>query len=138
MTNRRARLLAAPLALTIALVLSACGSDDDTDSTGSDNAAGSAPAASTGSGSSDAGGEMVEVIIEDFAFSPKELTVPVGTTVRITNKDSAEHDWDDKGGAFQTDLLGKDESTEITLDEPGTFTVFCSVHPQMTGSVTVE
>lgn len=136
MTNRRARLLAAPLALTFTLVLSACSGDDD--SGGSDNAAGSAPAASKDAGSSDADGEMVEVTIEDFAFSPKELTVPAGTMVRITNKDSAEHDWDEKGGAFQTDLLGQDESTEITLDEPGTFTVFCSVHPQMTGSVTVE
>ena len=122
MTNRRARLLAAPIALTLSLTLAACGGDDDEPEA-------AAPAA---------GSDGVEITIEDFRFSPAELTVPVGTTVRVTNKDGAEHDWDAKDGTFETELLGKDESTEVTLDKAGTFAVFCSVHPQMTGSVTVQ
>ena len=139
MTNRRVRLLAAPLALTLSLVLSACGSDDDSDTTADPPAAGSSDSGSA-SGSSDApaASDVVEVTIENFAFSPAELTVPVGTTIRITNLDGAEHDWDAEDGTFKTDLLGKDESTEVTLDKAGTFPVFCSVHPQMKGTVTVQ
>ena len=128
MTNRRARLLGAPLLLTLSLVLAACGGDDD-DSTVNPPAAGSGASG---------GSNALEVTIENFRFAPAELTGSVGTTVRITNKDGAEHNWRAKDGTFKTDLLGQDESTEVTLDKAGTYDVLCTVHPQMTGSVTVE
>ena len=76
--------------------------------------------------------------IKDFAFSPADLTVPVSSTVRVTNMDQSEHDWSDKDGAFGTELLSRNEMSDVPLDKPGTYMVICTVHPQMTGSVTVE
>ncbi len=77
------------------------------------------------------------VTIKAFAYGPKEITVPVGTTVTWINKDPEPHTVVDKGGKFRSSALDTDDSYTFTFTEPGTYTVFCSLHPQMTGKVTV-
>jgi len=79
------------------------------------------------------------VTIQDFAFSPANITISQGTTVTWTNKYSNTHtvtETDGKDGPKSGDLApGK--SFVFTFDKPGTYKYDCSIHPDMTGTVTV-
>lgn len=78
------------------------------------------------------------VTVQNFDYVPPELTVKVGTEVTWTNEDSAPHTATADDGSFDTDTIEGGNSGSATLDEPGTFTYFCSFHAFMKGSVTVE
>lgn len=75
--------------------------------------------------------------IRDFAFSPRLLTVPVGTSVRATNQDGATHDWTSDSGVWGSGDLDTGQSFTFTFRTAGTFDYLCERHPQMTGTVTV-
>jgi plastocyanin len=80
-----------------------------------------------------------KVEISNFAYSPQNITVKKGTTVTWTNRDSAAHDVvekDDKEGP-KSKLLQTGETYSYTYNTVGTFEYFCTVHPSMTGTVTV-
>lgn len=78
------------------------------------------------------------VTIEDFSFSPKDITVKVGTTVTWTNHDSVEHNVvGDSDDGPNGPLLAKDESYSYTFKKAGSFDYHCSPHPYMKGTVTV-
>jgi plastocyanin len=81
----------------------------------------------------------VEVKIDNFAFTPQELTVTTGTTVEWVNRDDIPHVVvsDDKK-TFKSRALDTDEKFSFTFTKPGTYTYFCSVHPKMTGKVIVQ
>ncbi len=82
----------------------------------------------------------VSVNIMNFKFDPTPLVIPVGTTVVWTNQDSAPHTaTSDPGSAFvfDTGMLKTGQSGKITFTMVGTFTYFCTVHPNMHGTVTV-
>jgi len=75
------------------------------------------------------------VDIRDFAFSPAELTVPVGTTITWTNSDSTRHSV--RWGDSESPVLATGATYERTLDTPGTYAYACGLHPSMRGTVTV-
>lgn len=77
------------------------------------------------------------VVIKAFAYGPKDITVTAGTTVTWINKDPEPHTVVDKLGKFRSSALDTDDTYSFTFTEPGTYTVFCSLHPQMTGKVIV-
>lgn len=81
----------------------------------------------------------VEVKIDNFAFTPVELTVAAGTTVEWVNRDDIPHVVvsDDKK-TFKSRALDTDEKFSYTFTTPGTYSYFCSVHPKMTGKVIVK
>ena len=78
------------------------------------------------------------VEMKDFSFSPKTLTVKVGTVVTFTNRDIAAHTITADDGSFETGLLKKDEVGSVKFDQVGTFTYHCTPHPNMKGTVIVE
>jgi plastocyanin len=80
----------------------------------------------------------VEVKIDNFSFSPATITVPVGTTVRWTNRDDIPHTVvaDDK--SFKSKPLDTDEQFTYTFTKPGIYPYFCSIHPRMTAKVVVQ
>jgi len=82
--------------------------------------------------------ETLEIAIEDFLYSPADLTINAGTTITWTNNDAAIHDATERDRSWNTELLSKSEAGEITFDEPGTFEYFCSIHPWMEASITVR
>lgn len=82
-------------------------------------------------------GEELEITIEDFNFSGAE-TATVGDTVTITNEDSVGHTWTAVDGDFDSGTIAEGETFEFTFDEAGEFDYFCSIHPQMEGTITVE
>lgn len=119
---------AALLLVMAALVLAGCGGGGDTDSTPSGSPSNSAAAA-----------EAQAVTISDYTYKPAQLTVPAGTTVEFTNKDSTPHTATSKqSGAFETGSIDTNKTATVTLKKPGTYAYFCAFHPFMKGTIVVE
>lgn len=78
--------------------------------------------------------------ITDFTFD--NLTVTAGESVGWVNGDEVPHTvvtgTPVAPGAFESAPLGTDEGYTLTFDEPGVVPIYCSLHPQMTGVVTVR
>jgi cytochrome c oxidase subunit 2 len=82
------------------------------------------------------------------AYEPNPLTVKVGDTIAVENKDIAPHtvtngkDATDPtmGKLFDTSIINAGDSAEIVAAglDPGEYPYFCSVHPYMTGTLTVQ
>ncbi len=82
------------------------------------------------------------------SYDPSQLTVKVGDTIAVENKDIAPHtvtngkDATDPtmGKLFDTSIINAGDSGEIVAADldPGEYPYFCSVHPYMTGTLTVQ
>jgi len=81
--------------------------------------------------------QVVDVAIIDFSFNPSNITIDVGTTVRWTNQDGVAHT-STADGTWDSGSLANGETFEYTFNSSGTFNYICSIHPVMTGSVTVQ
>lgn len=130
------RLLAALVALTV--LFAACGDDGDDDAAATDDTE-----ASTTDDSAADGGEVVEgpvtIDIVDFEYDPVAVTVEAGAEITFVNADSQPHTaTSSETGVFDTDSLDTDESTTVTVSEPGTYEYFCSFHPFMKATLTVQ
>lgn len=77
------------------------------------------------------------VAITNFAFSPANITVKVGTKVTWTNKDSVQHSATADDHSFDTGLIAQNGSASYTFTKPGTYHYHCTPHPYMKGIVTV-
>lgn len=79
------------------------------------------------------------VTIENFAFSPANITVKKGSTVTWTNKDSTAHTVteDDGHDGPNSGTLASGKDYSFTYNTVGTFKYRCALHPDMTGMVTV-
>ncbi|MDR4512203.1 MAG: cupredoxin domain-containing protein [Nitrososphaeraceae archaeon] len=81
-------------------------------------------------------------------YEPKELTVKQGESILVDNKDAMPHTVTNgegpsdtnSGKIFDTSIINSGESAVIeTADiEPGTYNYYCTVHPYMTGTLTIE
>jgi plastocyanin len=78
------------------------------------------------------------VTIDNFTFTPQELTVAVGTTVKWVNHDDIPHTVVNKDKAFRSKALDTDDSFSYTFASAGTFDYFCALHPHMVGKVIVK
>lgn len=78
------------------------------------------------------------ITIDNFTFTPKELTVAVGTTVKWVNHDDIPHTVANKDKAFRSQALDTDDSFSYTFASVGTFDYFCGLHPHMVGKVIVK
>ncbi len=110
------------LAAAAALAVAGCGGDDE--GSGSEQAA--------------AVSEDAKVLIANFRFDPKDITVEVGQPVTFLNSDVAPHTATaDDEMSFDTGRLEIEDEGDLTFDEPGTYGYFCDFHPFMRGSVEV-
>lgn len=81
----------------------------------------------------------VQVAIQNFAFSPRTLTVAPGTTVVWTQKDSAPHTVTSDTGAWAASAdLQAGQTFSHTFTTAGTFAYHCAVHPNMTATIVVS
>jgi plastocyanin len=78
------------------------------------------------------------VKIDNFAFGPGTLTVPVGATVTWTNRDDIPHTVVSTEGVFKSKVLDTDEKFSFTFGKAGSYPYYCSIHPKMTGKVVVQ
>jgi plastocyanin len=79
----------------------------------------------------------VAVHISNFTFGPKMATVKVGQTITWTNDDDIPHTVVATDKSFRSKVLDTGQSFSFTFTKPGQVAYFCSLHPMMTGKVTV-
>lgn len=78
-----------------------------------------------------------EVRISSFAFDPKHLEVSVGDTIRWTNEDLAPHTATADAFGWDTELLARGDSAEITVQDGMETSYFCVFHPHMKGTIKI-
>ncbi len=81
-----------------------------------------------------------QVTIDNFAFTPAEITVSPGTTVTWLNRDDIPHTVTDAADprAFKSPPLDTGDSFSHTFAAPGTYRYFCSLHAHMQGTIVVR
>lgn len=137
MGGRSARALAA-VALAGLVGLAGCGDDDDGTV---DEGTGTTASTAAGDGGADGSGgsAAASVTMADFAFSPKDVTVASGDVISVKNDDSTTHTFTSDGGGFDVTVeAGATGEARVATTMPGTYDVKCSIHPSMTGKVTVQ
>ena len=126
---KRTRASVAGVALA-AMAFGGCSSDDDKDS--AETTASTAAAETTAAPAAAAGAELT---IEGFAFSGGPFTA--NEPITITNKDSAPHTVSADDESFEAEVAASGTAT-LTVTAPGEYTIHCDIHPQMSGTITVN
>ena len=78
------------------------------------------------------------VKIDNYTFGPGQLTVKAGTTVTWINDDDIPHTVVATGKTFRSKALDTNDKFSFTFATPGAYEYFCSLHPYMKATVTVE
>ena len=120
-----------------ALGLTACSSDNDggatrskTGSTGTSGAC----ADLTGEGST------FTITISDFAFDPNCFTASASQGISIENQDAADHTFTVTGTDIDVPIAAGQTFNGEPISgavSPGTYDFLCTLHPTMTGQVTI-
>lgn len=136
----RARFTVAAAAFSLCLTaLAGCSDGGDG---GSDNSSAPAtpPSPSPSMSSPPAAGGGMKVGIKDFTFQPAEPTVAPGTKITVANNDSTTHTMTaTKGKAFDTGDIAPGKSATFTApSKAGDYPYDCTIHPFMTGTLTVK
>jgi len=84
------------------------------------------------------GDPKATITIDNFTFTPAELTIAKGTTITWINHDDIPHSVVENDKKFRSKALDTDESYSFTFAAEGTFQYFCGLHPHMTGKVIVR
>lgn len=87
---------------------------------------------------SPAAGSTAEVTIDNIAFSPAEIAIPAGTTVRWTNREKVQHTVRSKDELFDSGILERGDTFEYRFDDEGVYDYICALHPSMKGRVAVS
>jgi plastocyanin len=125
--------LIAVLALTVVLV-TGCTGGYTTPSSGGTSGGTTTTTGGTSSGGASGGG--VAVSMKNFAFNPSSISAAVGDVVTFTNEDSVDHTVNIDG--VEKGTVSPGGTLKWTADKAGTFPLKCSIHPQMTGTITVK
>lgn len=80
--------------------------------------------------------EQAKSLIKDFSFA--SLTIDAGTTVTWVNMDDEPHTVASDAGLFRSGALDTNEGFSYRFDKPGTYRIFCTIHPRMVGTITVK
>jgi plastocyanin len=80
------------------------------------------------------------VTIDNFAFTLPSITVQAGTQVTWLNRDDIPHTVvsADDPRVFKSSPLDTGDQFAFRFDRPGIYKYFCSLHPKMQGTVTVQ
>ena len=125
----------------LAAVAAACGSSSSSSTTTP-----TTPATSAGG----SGGTAASVSIQNFAFTPKTLTVAPGTTVTWTNNDSTPHNVmstkslslnSTTTSVFASSTLSQGQTFSFTFSAKGVYFYECSIHkslPAMHAEIVVK
>jgi plastocyanin len=137
----------------VAALLPACGGDDDggtTAATGDTAAETGATGATSETGATgDAAadcpdltgeGDVFTVTIADFTFDPNCFTASASQGITVVNEDDVGHTFTMVGTDINVPIAGGETFNGEPIAgavEPGTYEFVCTIHPQMTGEVTV-
>jgi Icc protein len=80
-----------------------------------------------------------QIGIDNFSFTPKEANVARGSVVTWVNHDDVPHRIQSANDRFAPSTVLDTKGTySVTLATPGEYPYFCTLHPTMTGKITVR
>jgi len=79
-----------------------------------------------------------EVSISNNAFSPSEITIEDGDTIRWTNEDSSNHTVTEDNGEWDSGTLSNGATFKQVFLNTDSLEYHCSIHTSMTGKVIVR
>jgi plastocyanin len=77
------------------------------------------------------------VDIQGFVFRPATVTVQAGDSVTWVNADTVAHNAVALDGSWRTPNLLSNQQATVAFETAGTFLYWCSIHPEMRGTVIV-
>ncbi len=80
-------------------------------------------------------GADVTVVVDDHDYEPEHVEISAGQTVGWNFQDRMDHDVAFDDGPASP--IQREGTWTRTFDEPGTYEYLCTLHPSMTGTVTV-
>lgn len=80
----------------------------------------------------------VQIVIENFTFSPSDVTISPGTKITWINKDEALHTATSTDKKFNSGGLDTDEKFSFVFNDKGDYPYFCALHPQMKAAIKVK
>jgi plastocyanin len=83
-----------------------------------------------------------EIFMQNMAFTPADMSITVGTTIKWTNKDGTAHTVTNGTpgsplGLFDSGNIAPNGDFTFTFNKAGTYKYFCRIHPMMIGTITV-
>jgi len=77
---------------------------------------------------------------KDRTYSPGDITINAGDTLKIVNDDIFLHQAyvESDEMDFDSDSMEEGESVSVTFDKAGTFALKCKIHPKMSMDITVK
>jgi amicyanin len=82
--------------------------------------------------------KTTEIHIDNFAFTPAEITVSPGTTITWENRDDIPHNVVASDKTFRSKVMDTEQKFSFTFGSPGVYEYFCALHPHMKGKVIVK
>jgi len=77
------------------------------------------------------------IIIANYSFFPKDITIKVGDTITWINKDYYIHNVSEKNGAFDSGKIASTKKFSFTFDKEGIYEYLDKTQQLMKGSITV-
>jgi plastocyanin len=101
--------------------------------------AGCGSSGSTSAATSTTAASPTTITIDNFAFTPKSMTVSPGATVTVKNNDSTAHTVTADNKAFDTGPVDAGATKTFTAPtKAGSYPYICSIHPFMKATLVVK
>jgi amicyanin len=80
-----------------------------------------------------------QIEIHEYLYNPATFKVAVGTKVTWINRDDIPHTIVESAvnKTFRSGALDTNDTYSFTFTKPGTYKYFCTLHPQMVGTIVV-
>lgn len=78
------------------------------------------------------------IVIDQFQFSPREITVETGTRIEWINHDQTVHNIVSQPAKFASPGMDTGDHFDFTFANPGDYSYLCALHPHMTGVIHVR
>ena len=79
----------------------------------------------------------IQIVMENIAIVPAEVSAKVGDTIAWTNKDDFAHTATARNGDFDVNLPPKTSASFVTK-KAGVVDYYCRYHPNMTATLKIE
>jgi plastocyanin len=80
---------------------------------------------------------VIQIKIENLAFTPAQVSAQVGDTIEWANADFVAHTATARDGAWDV-MLPPNATRSVVLKTAGAIDYYCRLHPNMTGTITVS